>query len=213
MLNILINILIITSGICWSVVYADSICIGFRQKTYCMPLFALGLNIAWEGIYAFTDLFLRHSYSAQAFANTVWFLLDIFIVISFVKYGRYEMQSQFSKKLFLPWTILVLVGCFALQILFFVEFGDIEGEKYSAFLQNIAMSVSYLYLLNRRRSSKGQSMRIAICKCIGTLTPTIYGTIEGNTFILVTGILCFLFDLLYIYCLYYVIRQEKESTI
>lgn len=213
MLNTLINILIITSGICWSVVYADSIRIGFRQKTYCMPLFALGLNIAWEGIYSFTDLFLRHSYGAQAFANAVWFILDIFIVITFLKYGKEEVHGQLGKKLFFFWAILALIACFVLQILFFVEFGDVEGEKYSAFLQNLAMSVSYLYLLNRRRSSAGQSMRIAICKCIGTLTPTIFGTIEGNTFILVTGILCFLFDLLYIYCLHYVIQKEKEATI
>lgn len=212
MLNTLISILIITSGICWSVVYADSIRIGFRQKTYCMPLFALGLNIAWEGIYSFTDLFLRHSYGAQAFANAVWFILDIFIVITFLKYGKEEVHGQLGKKLFFFWTILALIACFVLQILFFVEFGDVEGEKYSAFLQNLAMSVSYLYLLNRRRSSAGQSMRIAICKCIGTLTPTIFGTIEGNTFILVTGILCFLFDLLYIYCLHYVIQKE-EATI
>ena len=51
MLQMIINILIVISGICWSAVYIDSIRIGFKQKTYCMPLFALGLNIAWEGIY------------------------------------------------------------------------------------------------------------------------------------------------------------------
>lgn len=36
---ILINILIIISGICWSIVYVESIHIGFKQKTYAMPLF------------------------------------------------------------------------------------------------------------------------------------------------------------------------------
>ena len=189
MLNIIINILIIISGICWSAVYVDSIRLGFKQKTYCMPLFALGLNIAWEGIYSFTDLFIRHSYGAQAFANAAWFILDIFIVISFLKYGKEEMQGELGKKFFVPWTVLVLASCFVLQILFMVEFGDVEGEKYSAFLQNIAMSVAYLYMLNSRKSSKGQSMLIAVCKCVGTVTPTIFGTIEGNMFILVTGVI------------------------
>lgn len=66
MLNVIINILIIISGICWSAVYVDSIRTGFKQKTYCMPLFALGLNIAWEGIYAYTDLFIRGDIGAQA---------------------------------------------------------------------------------------------------------------------------------------------------
>ena len=119
------------------------------------------------------------------------------------------MQGDVEKKYFVPWTILVLIACFVLQILFMVEFGDVEGEKYSAFLQNIAMSITYLYMLNSRRSSKGQSMTIAICKCIGTLTPTIFGTIEGNTFILVTGIICFIFDIIYIFFLHKVIQKEK----
>lgn len=209
MLNLVINILIIISGICWSVVYADSIRIGFKQKTYAMPLFALALNIAWEGIYAYTDLFIRGDIGAQAIANTAWFLLDIFIVVTWVKFGREEMEGELGKKFFIPWTVIVLVCGFVLQILFMVEFGDVAGEKYSAFLQNVAMSIAYLYMLNRRKSSKGQSMTIAICKCVGTLTPTIFGTLEGNWFILVTGIICFVLDIVYIYCLSYVIKKEK----
>ena len=209
MLNLVINILIIISGICWSVVYADSIRIGFKQKTYAMPLFALALNIAWEGIYAYTDLFIRGDIGAQAIANTAWFLLDIFIVVTWVKFGREEMEGELGKNFFIPWTVIVLVCGFVLQILFMVEFGDVAGEKYSAFLQNVAMSIAYLYMLNRRKSSKGQSMTIAICKCVGTLTPTIFGTLEGNWFILVTGIICFVLDIVYIYCLSYVIKKEK----
>ena len=213
MYNLIINLLIIISGICWSVVYVDSIRTGFKQKTYCMPLFALGLNIAWEGIYAFMDLFVRNNIGAQAIANTAWFLLDIFIVVSFLKFGKEEMEGEVSKKYFVAWTILVLICCFALQILFIYEFGDIEGEKYSAYLQNITMSVAYLYMLNRRKSSKGQTMTIAVCKCIGTVTPTIFGTLEGNMFILVTGIICFIFDVIYICSLHHVIQKEKAAEI
>lgn len=200
-MQLLITILIAISGICWSAVYVDCIRIGFKQKTYCMPLFALGLNIAWEGIYAFTDLFIRKSIGAQALANTAWFLLDIFIVITYIKFGKPKAENEWEKKCFIPWTILVLFCCLVLQLLFMTEFGSVEGEKYSAFLQNIAMSIAYLYMLDRRRSPKGQSMLIAVCKCIGTLTPTIYGIMEGNRFILVTGMICFVFDVLYIYFL------------
>lgn len=199
-MNILITILIMTSGICWSVVYIDCIRIGFKEKTYCMPLFALALNFAWEGIYAFTDLFIRHEIGAQAIANTCWFILDIFILLTWFKFGKAEFDG-FKSKWFCPWTIIVIASSFALQLLFIAEFGDIEGEKYSAFLQNLAMSVSFLYMLNSRKSRLGQSMTIAVCKCIGTLTPTIYGTLEGNLFIQVTGMLCFIFDLMYIYML------------
>lgn len=212
MLQTMITLLIGASGVCWSIVYIDSIRTGFRQKTYCMPLFALGLNIAWEGIYAFLDLFIRKSIGAQAIANACWFVLDIFLVVTYLKFGKEECLDSTSKKWFLPWTILVLIACFVLQLLFIKEFGSIEGEKYSAYLQNIAMSIAFLVMLRERKSSRGQTMTIAVCKCIGTLTPTIYGTIEGNTFILVTGIICFVFDVIYIYFLHMVKKKEQAEV-
>ena len=210
-MQILNTILIVISGICWSAVYVDSIRTGFKQKTYCMPLFALGLNIAWEGIYSFTDLFVRHSYGAQAFANAAWFLLDIFLVVTYIKYGKEECKSQSEKKWFIPWTAFALVCCFVLQLLFMYEYGDVEGEKYSAFLQNIIMSICYLYMLNSRKSLKGQTMTIAVCKCVGTLTPTLIGAIQGNVFLIVTGIICFIFDVAYIYFLARVKQNEKQN--
>lgn len=198
---ILINILIIISGICWSIVYIESIHIGFKQKTYAMPLFALDLNIVWEGLYAFTDIFIRQSIGAQAIANACWFLLDCVIVYTYFKFGKEECRTKTERKWFVPWSILIFATCIALQVLFYGWFGSTEGEKYAAYLQNVAMSLLYLSMFRERKSDKGQSMIIAVCKCIGTLTPTIYGTIEGNWFILVTGIICFIFDVIYIYVL------------
>lgn len=197
-MDIIRFILVLISGICWSLVYIDSTRIGFKEKTYAMPLFALGLNIAWEGIYAFTDLFIRHDIGIQAIANSCWFVLDILIVITYFKYGKKECEGDTERKFFIPWSVLVFICCLVLQLLFFREFGDVEGEKYSAFLQNLVMSVAYLSMLKVRRDGRGQSMTIAVSKCIGTLTPTILGTLEGNYFILVTGIFCFIFDVIYI---------------
>ena len=43
---------------------------------------------------------------------------------------------------------------------------------------------------------------IAVCKWIGTLTPVIYGNLHGiNIYILLTGIMCTVFELIYIYFL------------
>ena len=164
-----------------------------------MPaLFALGLNIVWEGLYAFTDIFVRQSIGAQAVANACWFFLDCVIVYTYFKFGKNECKTETERKWFVPWNILAFAACIALQVLFYYRFGSVEGEKYAAYLQNVAMSLLYLSMLRERKSDKGQSMVIAVCKCIGTLTPTIYGTLEGNCFILVTGIICFVFVVIYI---------------
>lgn len=211
MKSLIITLLIVASGICWSIVYIESIRIGFKQKTYAMPLFALGLNIVWEGLYAFTDIFIRQSIGAQAIANTCWFFLDCVIVYTYFKFGKSECRTETEHKFFVPWSLLAFAACLVLQLLFYYWFGSVEGEKYAAYLQNIAMSLLYLSMLKERKSDKGQSMTIAVCKCIGTLTPTIYGTIEGNWFITVTGIICFVYDVIYIVALNQVKNCKKQK--
>ena len=203
------TVLVIISGLWWSAVYISCIRTGFKQKRYCMPLFALALNIAWEGIYAYTDLFVRQTVSAQALANTVWFILDIFIVVTYFKYSKNDCKSEWEKKWSIPFGILALACCFGIQILFIKEFGSYDAEIYSAYLQNIIMSLSYLYMLRNRQSSKGQTMTIAVCKWIGTLAPTLIGVIENNLFIVATGVVCFIFDGLYTYFLFAVQKKEE----
>lgn len=202
-------VLVGISGVCWSAVYIMCIRLGFSQRVCAMPLFALALNIAWEGIYAGMDFFVRGEVSAQACANAAWFLLDIAIVVTYFKFGPEECKTPMERRWFVPWSVLVFVCCFVLQVLFIVVFGDVEGEKYSAFLQNIIMSVCFLYLLRERGSARGQSLVIAWCKCLGTLTPTIIGGMENNLFIVVTGIICFVFDVVYIVALHWVKAREK----
>lgn len=204
-------VLVIISGLCWSAVYVDSICTGFRQKTYCMPLFALGLNIAWEGIYAYYEVLGRGAVTLQGVANAVWFFLDIALVSTYFKFSKNDCKTELERQWQLPFGILALAICAVIQLLFIYEFGDAQAEIYSAYLQNIAMSAAYLYLLNRRQSAKGQTMLIAVCKCVGTLSPTIIGVIERNVFIVVTGVLCFMLDMLYIHFLTKVKNAEHQQ--
>lgn len=145
----------------------------------------------------------------QAYANAAWFLLDIAIVITWIKFGQKEFNNACAKKWFVPWTAIVLISCVAVQLLFIAVFGNAEAEKYSAYLQNLAMSISFLYMLERRNNSKGQTMVIAICKWLGTLAPTIIGAIEHNLFIVGIGALCSIFDGIYIAMLHHVKQVEQ----
>ena len=47
------------------------------------------------------------------------------------------------------------------------------GAKYSAFLQNLLMSVMFINMYIRRGTMEGQSLLLAYAKWIGTLAPTI----------------------------------------
>jgi len=87
---------------------------------------------------------------------------------------------------------------FAIQYSFSIEFGNL-GPWYSAFIQNLIMSILFINILVSRGSTKGQSLTIAVSKWIGTLAPTIlFGIIRGNQLILVLGIFCSVFDITYI---------------
>lgn len=189
--------LTLLSGICWTIVYIELIHVGFKDKAYGMPLFALALNIAWEGLYSYITL-KNNFASVQAWINLIWFILDIIIVYTYLKFGRKDFSKYADEKYFIPWTLTVFLMSFAIQYSFFIEFGNL-GSWYSAFIQNLIMSVLYINMLITRRSTKGQNLTIAISKWIGTLAPAIlYGIIYGNQLSLVLGIFCSIFDIIYI---------------
>ena len=198
----LANILVIISGICWAIVYIDIIRKGFKDKTCGMPLFALGLNIAWEFLYSIDGFFINKEFIfVQCVANFVWALFDVIILISWFKYGKQYLPEK-AKPYFVPFSIMALVTCVAVQLAFYLHIDSVViASQYSAFAQNLLMSVLFLTMLFTRGNTKGQTMLIAVCKCIGTLTPTILGGfVESfNIYIILTGGFSFVFDIIYIY--------------
>lgn len=200
--------LTVSSGLGWIIVYEECIRLGFKQKTYAMPFFALGLNFAWELIYTLADIFLEaHGPLVgmnliQAIANAAWVCMDVLILTTYFLYGRKEWPKTVDQKWFWPWSILGLACCFALQLVFIKEFSFVMAAQYSAFLQNLLMSVLFIALYAKRGSMEGQSLLLAVAKWIGTLAPTILmGIITYNAVVLACGIFCTIFDLIYIFLL------------
>jgi hypothetical protein len=164
------------SGLAWTVVYVAAIWIGFRHKTYAMPIAALGLNFAWEWIY------------------------------TFFRFGRKELPAFVSRWMFYAWGIAIVGASFVIQLLFIGEFGlvDMRAAQYSAFLQNLLMSGLFIAMFVARRGARGQSLTIGIAKWLGTLAPTIlFGVLQDSPFILGIGILCSVFDLAYVAMLFW----------
>jgi hypothetical protein len=192
----MVSFLVVLSGLAWTIVYIECIRVGRRDRTYAMPLAALGLNIAWESTYAVHGL--AGAAGAQPVINLVWALIDLVIVYTFFRFGRAEFPTL-SGPQFVAGGILVFASSYAVQWLFIGQFGWTDAAKYSAFLQNLLMSGLFIAMLAARRGTRGQSMLIAVAKWIGTLAPTIaIGVYEHSPFILGIGILCSVFDLAYI---------------
>jgi hypothetical protein len=203
-------ILTVVSGVCWTIVYIEGIRLGFRDKSYAIPFYALALNFAWESLYTFFG-FRINGVTVQNIFNAVWFLFDVGILYTYFKFGRKYFQrswkgpATFADGTFVGWSLLVLLSAFAIEYAFIKEFGVAKGAGYSAFIQNLLMSVLFIAMLVQRGNRDGQSLSIAVNKWIGTLAPTLlYGLIgeggfpRGSFLILVAGMLCTVFDLIYI---------------
>ncbi|EUJ23215.1 hypothetical protein HB852_07090 [Listeria grandensis] len=208
------------SGIAWSIVYIMVIRIGVKEKTYGMPLVALGLNVAWESIYTYADVVLQihGSIGIQTIINIIWVALDCIILGTFFKYGLKDSYFPKNKSKFVWGSILILGTCFAIQLAFVAEFGwmgssdFLSAARYSAFVQNLAMSLLFINFFFMRQGARGQSITIAVAKWIGTLAPTILmGWIQSfNPFILIFGLLCSVFDIIYILLL---INHKKKRPL
>lgn len=195
--------LIIISGVCWMIVYLMSIYIGFKDKSYAMPFFALALNLCWEALYAY--VYLTHPIGEklswirpQGYISLLWFLFDVAILYAFLKYGKKEFSTFSTEKYFYPHVILGLVMAFASQYMFYYHF-ELDGPLYSAFVQNLIMSIAFIYMLENRKTRRGQSLIIAYAKFIGTACATVYcGILQPYPFALVLGIFCAIYDIIYI---------------
>jgi len=162
--------------------------VGFRDKACGMPLWALGLNIAWEAIYAYMDISLGKSgfIQGQWIISLVWVTLDAVILYTYFKYE--ESKFPVSRKYFVSWSILVIVCCFLLQIGLLNTFGFQLGSRYSAFIQNLAMSVMFVQAFAPDYVSKEKIIQMyeKDSARFSNILNYIY-TIEGNIHISKTG--------------------------
>lgn len=210
--------LMLLSGMAWSIVYIDAIRIGIKDRSYAMPFWALALNIAWEFLHALLG-YRAIGLSLQIAINCIWFLLDLGLLYTFFKFGRRYFPQAMRPVWFYVWGILCLAAAFIIQYSFIVEFGLLMGAVYSAFLQNLLMSILFITMSAQRKTSEGQTLLIAVSKWVGTAAPTvlmgilgIQGTLEPNLLVLTTGSLIFIFDLVYFLILFKTKKAEQQLT-
>ena len=206
------TIILLAGGIFWILTYIFIISKGFKDKTYGMPLIALCANISWEFIFSFI---FPHT-PPQLFINYLWFGLDIIIVIQFLKYGKNEFSNLSSSKLYTLFTFLI-VSEFGITLISSITIGEFKGV-YSAFGQNLLMSILFIMMLFKRNSLRGQSIYIAIFKMLGTgltsLHYYLYEPITQSSFILPSlFVSIFVFDIVYIYLIIKLYNSNNISLI
>jgi hypothetical protein len=174
------------------------------------------MNFAWEVMHAVFGYF-ELGMTSQVVANFVWALFDVGILYTYFKYGRSESPFSKSKNAFVTWSVCALIASALVQYAFIVTFGAQLGAVYSAWTQNVLISVGFVEMRLRRGSSLGQSKLIAYAKWLGTLVVSIYfgffflGKVANypNTFVVIVGLVCALYDMYYIFLMH----RGDESTL
>ena len=195
------------SGILWTLTYIILIRLGFKEKTFGMPIAALSANIAWEFIFSFV---FPHG-KPQIFINYAWFAFDLVIVYQAFRYGKPHFQKLLPKNFFYPTLIGSLILGFLLVYGITVEFDNFVGG-YAAFGQNLMMSILFVVMLLRRGDVSGQSIYAAIFKMVGTIMPSLlfFGRDQSSLLMNTLYLSIFAFDGVYVWLLY---AKHKELEI
>ena len=207
----------IASGIFWSLTYIVIIRRGFKDNTYGMPIAAVSANVCWEFIFSF----VYPTPPPQLYVNIAWLVLDLVIVYQIVTYGRAGAAGAtnlLTRKYFLPEFFFGLVLAFGLIYTSATEFELIikasyphyrsVGMVYSAFGQNLLMSILFVRMLITRDNISGQSIYIALLKLIGTVCASIAlnRIFPDSSYLRFLYVAIFVIDLVYVVLLLQIFR-------
>lgn len=208
----------LVGGACWIIVYIACIVIGFKQQTYCMPLFPLCMNLIWEFCESGTiwNLIRQEDGSFLLYSQfavfSIWFLLDVVIFITYCLYGR-KYFPELAQPYFVSWILIVFVISAAIYWVVNMTQGE-YATNYMSWLEELLMAILLPVMLFQRGSVEGQSLWIAIPKLIGSelwaYVEIMYYWRYSGVGLLIAAILVLFLDVAYIYLLCRVNRIEKD---
>ncbi|MBH1937758.1 hypothetical protein I5Q34_26385 [Streptomyces sp. AV19] len=157
------------AGIFWTTAYVLIALKSRADRTYGMPLAALGANLGWEFYFTVIDPPTYDSdfvFGAQLTIDAIWLLTDFVILWYVFRHGPREFPGLSRRLCYAMFAgVIVLMG--TTDVLISREFEDSYGLRVS-FLQALMMSLLFLGMLQARRSLRGQSLGIAVAKMLGT---------------------------------------------
>lgn len=154
----------VVGGLAWVAAYLVFAYEGLRQKTYCIPMVAICLNIAWELIYAFVHLPER---PLTLWIERAWLLVDVVLLYTLLRWGRREQTVPFMRRHFHAVVIATLGFSIAATYTFADYYRDPLGFE-AAFLSGVVMSALFPGLLWSRPSLRGISLWGSVLRGVGS---------------------------------------------
>lgn len=160
----------IIGDVFWDVAYLLAIWMGFKQRTYCLPLLAICLNFAWEILFT---IFYPPLTAAgvpdvpKVVLYGVWLVLDAVIIFQLARYGREQQTVPFLRRHFHKLLALTFATCLVGELTLFISMGRRYQDE-MAYGMNLLMSVLFIAMLVGRPRLVGISQGVAWFKMLGT---------------------------------------------
>ena len=182
----------------WALAYILIVYKGFRNKTWGLSIFCIGLNLVFEVLYGF---FIPNANALSKVGYIIWALIDLAILMTYILYGKRDLPVPYQR--YFPLWILFVFGMSILyQLAFFFTFSQQEATQYSSFLQSLIISISLIWWYINKKNLEAQSVWIAVLILIGNVTVAAEvggGIWQYNIFVLLMGIGMFVCNILYLF--------------
>jgi hypothetical protein len=181
---------------------------GFLDKRCGYPMGALCLGLPWEFMFSFIEPQIH----VMTVFNRSWLILDIIILIQFIKYEKREFPTNLTPCLFLPTLIVSFCLSFSGLVCFTYQFGDLTGI-YSAFIIQLVVSILFISMLIGRNSLDGQSLYAGLLRLTGTLCFDVISYLHDPQakFLNFIYIASFIFDIIYCFLVYHMSKKQGIS--
>lgn len=185
----------------WIIAYREIIWGIIKYKIVEIPMIVAAMDIAWEFNWGFL---LKNDFSwLFKYGCILWFLMDVFINYSTIKYGRKLVTNWWIKKYYVFIYLFILIGAGFLVYWMRILHEDEGMGLFSAYLINLCISSSYILQLLHFPQYRGQGFqfRVAWSKCIGTGSISVMCFLHypTNYFLQTMCVMVFIMDILYIY--------------
>lgn len=192
----------------WCIAYCLALIRGWKDKTHAIPLPAILINVVWEMLAC--TLYREYS-PIGPFMPAVWLLLDFGILLQAVLYSPREFPHLNG----LAFSSLVMGGLVAGFAVFYLAHVKNIPYIWSAFPQNLMMSILFVRMLTTRNNLRGQSIYIAVFKYLGSAC-AIMLAMQASTLPLLYGVTfaaILVFDLLYLVLLFIRMKQLRINPL
>ncbi len=154
----------------WVVAYVVTIRNIRKFRFVEIPVIGGCANLAWEFIWSFpfADQVSGMLGYGSLWGYRIWFILDLYIFYSILRYGHEQVSTTVIRKYFKPITICILLAWTAAFYFYARQGLDIPIGTITAYFDNLPLSALYVVLVLRQSHRYEFSRVVQWSKMLGT---------------------------------------------